>query len=253
DPDGGVAGDVLFASDEVELTSSTVEANTTVDGYVAHAGGRMVVTDSTISTNGPQTAALLGEAGLDVTDSDLHDNTGILGPATSGCDLVLDGVTVTGNHATQLAGVGGSEGTTYLIDSTLSGNSSDGDSGAIVASAISATGSAVTENVAAGDGGGLLVDIEHKDRPDDCAPQPLLPSVAEGTTLLDESAVQGNVAGGDGGGVRTLHLEAEGSTIAGNEAVGHGGGLAVDLVTSVRNSTVTSNRAHTGGGIATFG
>lgn len=252
DPQDSPSGSLLLVSGDAWVTSSSFEANEAADGYVIEATGRVVLVDSDLTDNHPQAAVVLGEVGVTVTDSEVHENTGALGPLTSGCDLVLDGVTATGNHATQIGGVGGSEGTAYLVDSALSANRSDGDAGAIVASAISVEGSTVSGNEAGGDGGGLLVDVERKERPGGCSPQPLLVEVPEGLVLLADTTLQDNVAGGDGGGLRAQRAVLERTTVAGNEAEGDGGGLALDLIGVVQSSTITSNRASTGGGVATF-
>jgi hypothetical protein len=162
-------------------------------------------------------------------------------------------VTATGNHGGEAGGVGGSEGTTYIFDSAIADNSSGGDAGALVGETVYVEGSTVSGNSATGDGGGIEVDVITQHRRPECdVADPDLPSIQGGTVLLERSTVSGNEAGGDGGGVHAHggFVEVERSTVSGNQAAGDGGGLAASFDVVARNSTVTANQAHRGGGIA---
>ena len=187
------------------------------------------------------------------------NNGGGGGVFSDGAKLVIRDSLLTGNDATTAASNGGA----VLIDdtpsdsydavtvdgTTLSGNTSAGDGGAIAAkgadAGISISASTLADNQAAGDGGGVSFDLD------------------AGGAAVRSSTLSGNTASGGGGGVWIQGAPATSyisdSTVANNDA-SYGGGIGslqdADGLVQVANSTVVGNGASGtkgGGGIFRLG
>ena len=134
--------------------------------------------------------------------------------------LTLTGSTVRRNVSSS-GGISAS--TVTLINSTVSGSTSDSGAGGINASTAILTRSTVSGNSAFGRGGGISAS----------------------TVTLANSTVSGNVTGTDGGGINASIATLANSTVSGNVATGptsQGGGILADNVT-LTNCTVSGNLA----------
>ncbi|QNE20376.1 CSLREA domain-containing protein [Kribbella qitaiheensis] len=252
-------GDDLFGAALQHAGDATLD-DTTVTG---NAGGAGRVLESP-----------LGGAILNLTGSNIHDNTGT-GVALSLGQVHITDTSITNNTG---RGVGLTDGALSVSGSTISGNGSDGvrttgqGSGlfaltnttvdnnggtGVICSAcgdLTVTGSTVTGNHPSGtsSGGGIQVLFD-QDTPVD---QPVV-------SVID-STVSGNSKTGSGGGINTAIIENSSgpppaqiivtrSTISNNSASGavdsQGGGIyAVTGEVRVDNSTVTGNSATAAGG-----
>ncbi|HET6770857.1 MAG TPA: choice-of-anchor Q domain-containing protein, partial [Actinomycetota bacterium] len=160
-----------------------------------------------------------------------------------------------------------------IVDSTLSGNASGGGGAAVNnahAGTISIMNSRVVDNP-----GEMIPDPEFVPdpaNPNEPAPLVPAPGVYEpdstaivnqgefdtvGTIHITDSTVSGNIANHPGGGISNAGhgiLIVEGSTITGNSTDADGGGIYSNGGTfTVRNSTISANSAHSGGGIYSAG
>ncbi|WP_432944595.1 choice-of-anchor Q domain-containing protein [Kribbella sp. CA-253562] len=275
--------DTTDSDGSIALQAVVLTGGDDVDGAALRHNGDASLTGVTVTANNAGTgrvlASPLGGAVLDLTDSNIHDNTG------TGVGLSLGTVHVTGTTISNNTGrgVGLTDGALTVTGSTITGNGGDGvrttgqGSGlftltsttvhnnggtGVICSAcgdLTITGSTITQNHPAGtsQGGGVQVLFD-QDEPDD---QPVV--------TVTESTISGNSRTGAGGGISTGIIENSGgpppaqilvvrSTISGNSAAGvgdsQGGGISA-LTGEVRvdNSTVTGNSADAaGGGIYTL-
>ena len=126
-----------------------------------------------------------------------------------------------------------------ILNSTLSGNSTDDDGGGISSGTFKSPGyvtvinSTISGNSTSSGGGGIAIQYG-------------------GLTIVN-STISGNSAGGAGGAISsTAAVEISNSTISGNSTTdpdyGYGGGISAHSIT-VSNSTVTGNSAATCGGV----
>lgn len=216
-------------------------------GAIVLSSGQLVVSDS-VDIQGPGALDLAvagigdsrlfylysGSALIDVTISGLTlagGNADVGGAiADFGENLVLDGLTITGNVASVNLGEGGDGGGLWADDA----NGAD--------MTVSILNSTISGNTAGDDGGGV-----HLER------------VAGAVTVLN-STLSGNYAGGDGGGLDLYSLYGNGNlsilstTISSNIAVGTGGGaFALSGPVVVENSIVADNTAATHNDLGTAG
>ncbi|MFL6194729.1 MAG: choice-of-anchor Q domain-containing protein, partial [Thermoanaerobaculia bacterium] len=187
-------------------------------------------------------------SGLTIGGGEATDGGGI---ADIGENLVLDGVTLTGNHAINeggglfvLSGGKGDSATITIRQSTISGNSADVNGGGIKVRgaylpAVLIEDSVIAGNFSGQDGAGIH-----------------LPQL-QGSFTLQSSTVSGNIAGDAGGGIYLYNLyggslTARNSTIAANSAGGAGGGLFVQSGgASIEDSIVGDNTAGADNDLAT--
>ena len=146
-----------------------------------------------------------------------------------GADLTLTGVKVTANNATVTTGAGiWNAGVLSLIDSEVSGNTTDFWGGGIYNNAATITMDRVTiaNNSAGNDGGGIY-------------------SFGGGASIsLTNVTISGNSSSGDGGGIYTNRLVTiTNSTIAANTAASGGAGVHAQSPGSadLRNTIVAAN------------
>jgi cell wall-associated NlpC family hydrolase len=184
----------------------------------------------------------LSRAGeVDIAGLTLRGGVGAAGGAiaSSGANLVLDHMVLTGNRA---RGFGGalaiSGGTLTLLSSRLAGNGARLGGGAIGlrGAGLNIASSTIVRNVAGGDGGGIA-------------------TAASGDGLLIEgSTIAGNRAGGNGGavslgGAPKKALALSGSKLLDNRAAGRGGALfsAAGAPPTLEGATVHGNASGAGG------
>jgi predicted outer membrane repeat protein len=167
-------------------------------------------------------------------------------------DLTLSGVVVRDSFAETFGGgVMGESSSVNVLSSTMTGNTSDGDGGAIYRDnneygPETIRDSVFTGNQATGDGGAIA-----------------LYDTYEAPVRIENVVVSGNTSGRSGGGIKLYDWDPDGpitianSTISGNESE-EGGGLAMYTSISsgtpppvvVENTTVSGNTAtEQGGGI----
>jgi len=155
--------------------------------------------------------------------------SGLAGGLYNAGTLVVTGGALTNNSAAEGGAIFMNDGSATLVDTTIAGNHSDRDGGAIKyhapASSMTLTGCTVSGNTADEHAGAILV--------------------SESILTMINSTVSGNQAEGPGGGIYVNgSATLSNVTITGNVTDGGGGGLYVtgfpgDLV--VRNSIVAGN------------
>jgi putative cofactor-binding repeat protein len=151
--------------------------------FLAFAGG-VTLDHSTVSRNDVGISWSRGGA-LTIHGSTVNDNSGagIDYRSRGGAGPVIDNSMIRGNRG---RGIFVSTTTLTLTDSTVSGNSTDGDGGGIYSNADSfLTRTSVSGNTAGGSGGGIYNSADS----------------GQGTLTLVGSTVSGNSAGIAGGGI----------------------------------------------------
>lgn len=235
----GLAGGIVLTSGELAIKDSVdiqgpgasviaVSGNSSSRVFYLYNGSALL--DVTIS-------------GLTVTGGDTASGGGIF---DNDENLVLDGVTITGNQASGDGGglwASGLSMTLTLRGSTVSGNTADDAGGGIY---VGSTGgplliqnTLISGNLAGNRGGGVYFSD-----PDDAV-------------TLDQSTISGNTAGNQGGGLYLYSTDGgpftiQSSTISGNSAVDGAGAFfyAPDDPVLIENTTVSGNTATgTGGGL----
>lgn len=227
--------------------ADVIQFDAGLTGAIVLSSGQLVVSDS-VDIQGPGALDLAvagigdsrlfylysGSALIDVTISGLTlagGNADVGGAiADFGENLVIDGLTITGNVASVGVQGGGDGGGLWA---------SDGTGGGMTVSILNST---ISGNTAGDDGGGVHLE-----------------QVAGAVTVLN-STLSSNYAGGDGGGLDLYSLYGNGSlsiletTIAGNTAVGTGGGaFALSGPVVVENSIAADNTAATHNDLGTAG
>jgi hypothetical protein len=205
--------------------------------------GTLMLANSVVSGNTARFGAGIrngGEGRADVIDTMVSNNfatqaAGGISNRLEGATMTLSGSTVQQNTAAGDVGGISNSGTLTMIDTTVTANEAGGEAGGI-----RNTGTAelnettISGNQAGNDGGGVF---------------------NRGELTLMNSTVSGNIAGWDGGGIHNFvgTLTLIDCTVSSNSAVYDGGGILNEGTFTVRNSTVTANKAHRGGGISSFG
>lgn len=231
---GGVAdqGDLrannaggIWNRGELTLVNSAVSENTG-RGITNH--GAMTLINSTVS----------GNAAGGVVNS-----TGGGGRDAGGALTLIDSV-VSGNSGA-IEG-GGLHNSRYaeliLVDSVVSGNASRYGGGISNAGFLTLIDSAVLDNAASADGGGIATG------------HPTHATGDETAIMLVDSTVSENSASGDGGGIwiRGRILTVLNSTVSANSAGFMGGGIYIllgDTDTALTNAVLTGNTAEAGSGL----
>lgn len=279
------AGDTGIFSVQSSSGAFALSGLTLTEGYSTQGGAistaspvPLTVTDAVLSGNtatgaGAGGGAIYTNAGVNISDSTLADNTSA-GPggavaqlATVNAFTEIENSTITGNEA---AGSGGAVdlvasieyatkyGTLYddvtsglvVSGSTLSGNTAGTGGGAISArgkySPVDVLGSTITGNATNVGPGGAVAQLSKY-----------------GAASVTTSRLTGNAAGGVGGGLAIQskygEFSLDSTTISGNEADGAGGGLSVSGGGAPGNrsgddsfivdSTISGNSATSGGGL----
>jgi predicted outer membrane repeat protein len=193
-------------------------------------GGVTVMLDGLLITNG------VAERGGGIATVVARDRPGL------NSVTLIDSI-VAHNSADDGGGIANDLGVFTIIDSTISDNTATFSGGGIENSFdegyLTITGtSAVSRNVAGGDGGGILANTHG------------------GAALSGSVSIDHNTAGGDGGGIRVsdsaLMIEGNAS-IHDNTAVGGGGGAFVagtpGSILLGGASSISANHAANGGGV----
>ena len=240
---GGTASLIRLTQGELLISEElTIDGSSATDLVISgDASGNDVTVDDTFVTD--------VDASLSANASLLDDNLRVINFASASGTLSLSNLTVTGGRTTGTGGgITTSSGDILLVNSSLKGNSTTGnsaDGGGIHSDSgdVSLTNSTVSGNRTDGngsDGGGVIT--------------------FSGNVSLTNSTVSGNITGGDnseGGGIYTFSgdITLNTSTLSGNSTRGsssEGGGIITGNGNiSLSNSTVTGNSAAlaAGGGI----
>jgi parallel beta-helix repeat protein len=209
-------------SGAITLTTGQLEINTSLD---IQGPGAAV-----ISVSGNDTSRVfylyssteniaVNISGLTITAGNAEDGGGIVNFDE---DLILDGVTISGNTASNNGGGLWADG--FEMDLTI-------------------RNSIISGNTAGNDGGGINVDY------------------SGGPLLIQDSQITGNTANDSGGGIYFYNtrdaVTIERSTISGNTANGAGGGIYLYDTDggpfTIRETTISGNQAIAGGGLFLYG
>lgn len=243
--------DNLTVDGQVTLREAIQAANTdtSVDGSVAGSGADTIEFDASLA--GGTISLELGE--LQITESLTLDASALTDRVTvtaqglssivnftpSSGDLTVEGLNLHGGKAPGYLNGGGinfqSAGALAVIDSTISGSSSNGNGGGIYAVGdVTLTGSVIDSTFAGQNGGGIY---------------------SLGNVTLQGSSITGSVANGSGGGAWMQgSLVLMNSTISGNTAGLDGGGIHSQGSVTLNQSSVLTNLANRdGGGISANG
>ena len=216
--DAGIrAGDVIHVSDAVHTEQGiTVTKDVTIQG---EGPGRTIVQAGETSGSATERVFLIG-SGATATINDLTIRHGHPsecpmsgGGITNQGTLTLENVVVRDNVAKSGGGIV-NEGTLTLIRCTVRDNVAEGTSGK------------------RGSGGGIK-------------------NVIGALTIVD-STISGNEAYGRGGGIKHCclsTLEMVNSTVSGNRCNQEGGGIHVRGIATLTHTTISDNRARSGGGL----
>ncbi len=258
---GLVDGYPLVVDGSVVTGNSGSGLSTTGQGFPVNA---TTITGSTISDNGRVGVSCSQCGSLTITGSTISGN-GITSPSVrrggvwmaigqrstmQGSLLTIADSTITGNHSEE--GGGGVNAFVNFIEqptslpplTTITGGVIDGndttlDGGgvSVAAGTLVIDGTTITNNTAAGDGGGLTSG-------DATGPYDL---------SIIGAIITGNTAGDDGGGVHagdTVAASITTSTVASNTAIARGGGIFANTMSlGVDGSRITTNGSAEGGGI----
>jgi predicted outer membrane repeat protein len=216
-----------------QITLTTGQLSITSDITIKGTGA------SKLSISGNNNSRVFSIASGNVTISGLLIIQGLADAGNSGGGILNSGTltlsssTVSGNLAGIYGGgiynIGG--GTLTLNNSTVSGNTSNfGGGGIYTSGTLTLKNSTVSGNTSK-DGGGIFND--------------------RGTLTVNNSTVSGNTASSFGGGIFSDRgaLTVNNSTVSGNTATIYGGGIYNNGTLTVKSSTLTGNKAVSGGGI----
>lgn len=247
-------GGAIRAGGTLTVTNTDFIGNLAASGAAIYFNGSsLTVTGGTIGMNesensgGALYVSTSGTATLTGTTLDSNSAGGTGGGIVSYGEgtLTIAGGSVSHNESVDGGGglylVGTSSGALTVSDTRIEGNESlDSESGGIyfAGSNLEVTGSSISDNVAAGDGGGINVGGLYG---------------AERSLSITSSTIAGNQSDGSGGGMR-LYLSNSGNdvtvlntTISGNMADGYGGGLYLTTsggnTLAITHNTITANTA----------
>ncbi|MGF1479142.1 MAG: FG-GAP-like repeat-containing protein [Cyanophyceae cyanobacterium] len=251
-------GGGIYTEGTTTLIQSTVSNNSTTTSNSGGAGirssGTLTLTDSTVSENS-STASFSSGAGISssgtatLTQSSVSNNSSFSGGGISnGGSMTLTNTTVSDNTATNSSGggilsSGFNNAVLNLIDSTVSGNSSDLGGGGISSNdTLNLLNSTISNNASARrDGGGVEISGN---------------ATITNTTISGNSAINGGGIAVGSSFINTAVLT--NSTVSGNSATDNGGGIYLRGGTAtLTNSTIANNTVNTdrdsrgnGGGIS---
>jgi Calx-beta domain/Sulfotransferase family/Right handed beta helix region len=210
-----------------------------ITGTITITSGQLVISD-TVDIQGPG-ANILSVSGNDTS------RVFYLYNSSASIDVAISGLTITGGDDTSNSNPGGAgifNGNEKLtLDNvTISGNTSDGLGGAVLASGtemeLAVHDSIISGNTADAGGGGVAIGISGG------------PLVIQNTTIVSNTTTSGFGGGVYFSGVLSDTV-IESSTISGNTAYISGGGVAVGVVggpLAMRNTAIVSNTATSGQG-----
>jgi len=231
----------IYSEEDLSITESAIIENSTglSGGGIYAFRGTVSIIDSTVSRNSADAGGGLlvwpFAGAVEIIKSTFSDNRSVVGGGgivSLSQSLTLVDSRVSGNSSDGAGGGILARGTTTIIDSTISDNSSDGAGGGILARRTTTIiDSTISGNSAGGEGGGLLTSAY--------------------TTTVTSSTIVDNASGNRGGGIFSGSvLVVTDSKISGNSANLSGGGIASSSTTSIARSTISGNSAgQDGGGI----
>ncbi|TVR76030.1 MAG: HYR domain-containing protein [Sphaerobacteraceae bacterium] len=255
---GNNGGGVRMDGGKLEITDSTVTENYAerTGGGLSLGSGTVKITESIVSQNsaienGGGVSSRIGiseNETLSISDSTLDDNQAALGAGVylyPGSKVEIVDTTVSNNGSLDTTDYGGAFYVEEDSSLTIQGSRIDGN--------------------AAETGGGLYVenapDVENSPAVM-ISDSVIMNNDAEygggfynfrATVRIKDSTISGNTATITGGGISSLEatrFELENSTVSGNTVInGNGGGLYVSGTFVLTNSTISGNTAASGGGI----
>jgi hypothetical protein len=196
---------------------------------------------------------LFSSATVSMTNCNISDN---FANSTGGIDVnggvaTFTDCTINGNHASgRVGGMQFAGAELEMTSCTISDNTTGDEAGGLLLRGASAfeliQNSTISNNRAAGNGGGIEVDH----------------AVNTGPFLLNDSTIDGNRAGAQGGGIRDGSqgtggvLTLQNDTVSGNSASDAGGGIAfvpqANDTDTLDFVTIAGNSAFAGGGAIAF-
>lgn len=220
---GGGCGGGLWNTGQLDVSDTTIDANTHGCGAGFVNVGHATLTNTTVSNN----VAGGGAGGI--------GNDG---------NLTIVGGTIAGNSTTDNGGgiVNTGVGTLSVDGTTISQNTAGAGGGGIVDNGnATITNATITGNSAAGapccGGGGLLI-------------------LGDGQTVLDGVTISANTSAQEAGGIFIFgQLTLTNTNVTGNTAANNSGGIHVDsgAKLTMTGGSVSSNSAPSGGGISSEG
>ncbi len=268
-------GAIRFQStDTLTIRSSTITGNQAANGGGIYSlyEGNVVITDSSVSGN---TAVYGAGGGVQAVDGDITVTSSVIDSnealnsggglfAQHGGNVTLTDSDLTNNRVTYAgyngAGLNGGDGNVTITGSTITGNTSAGDGGGIYnyGGTVTIADTDISNNDAAYSGGGILnetaaVSISNTTITNNRALYGDGGGVAtgNGNVTLTRSTISGNRSVDSGGGVSTNTGSVIGlaSTISGNSAGDGGGGISsLSGLVALTNVTLSGNNGNTDGG-----
>ena len=247
---GNVVGELgggIGNSGTATIINTIISGNSASQGGGIYNPGMMTVINSTISGNMGRSsggACATADGTLEITNSTLSDNSADVGGGieNGGGTITITNTTVSGNSAREGGGVFLPHTTTMtIVNSTLSNNTAARGGGIYNVGTLEVTNSTVSGNTStgdtAGDGGGAGYNA--------------------GTLNIVSSTIGGNIATREGAGIYNSDdstLTISNSTFSGNVASTIGGAIFNLAVLQLANSTLNDNSAtFLAGGILNFG
>jgi hypothetical protein len=237
--DGG-AGSLRDAISQANATAGAdvITFQSGLTGTIALTTGQLDIRDS-LDIQGPGAAALAVSGSNASRVFYLYSNSALL-------DISISGLTIRDGAASVGAGIADFNENLTLDGVTLQNNVATGDGGGLMMDgfdfSFTIRNTTITGNTASGDGGGIYIE----DTNDDGVPN-----------LIEDSIISGNQAR-RGGGIYLYDPDSpitiDRTTISDNTANQTGGGLHLqdtdtDGTFTITNSTISGNSAATGGGV----
>lgn len=241
-------------------SSSPTIANCTIKDNLALDGGGIMLVYASPTISGctiKDNEAGNGGGIYSLGSSPIIENTDITGHKgvtrggglyiDPGSNVTINGGMISGNEATAVSYSGGGVycfGSMTMTGTSVTDNDANHHGGGIAVVGLGSTAVTISDahiegnNVVYDHGGGIYVS-------------------RKGDLTVDHSFIRGNTAKNNGGGIYSEGtLTVDNCVISGNAAggFGYGGGLyAIGTATNVEYTTISGNKAYSGGGIALWG
>ncbi len=264
-------GGGIFNRENLIVSATTITGNAAVGtgrsggGIFTHTGGRVSITDSTISgntargsgggTSGPVNTSTLVMASMIMANTAGRDGGGVYGQNVSIVESTISGNSAGGDGG-GLRHVGG---TSYITDSRMVANSSAVDGGAIskrwgyltvTRTTIEANSALGISSNGYGRGGGIWSGAGSG-----TSRLTIIDSTIRNNSAHGQSSNNYDDIGGGGGIWADDHLVVTNTTISGNSSTLHGGGILLQYgltnltgSLTITGSTVSGNSARLSGG-----
>jgi len=249
-----------FAGNTIEIAAGTyTEAGITVDKNltITGAGASSTIVQAATAPDTASDRVFYINSGVTATIEDLTiENGKVIGFGGGVYNLgilTLDGVTVSGNFATNGGGLNNFGGPVVLNNSTVSGNSASTSGGGLFNNSTVTLNNSIVSGNSGVNGGGLFnngaVTLNDSTVSGNSATYGG-GIYAGGTVTLNNSTVSANSGGSGGGLFNNSTVTLNNSTVSGNSG-GNGGGLSNNGTVTLNNSTFSNNSASfTGGGLS---